>query len=91
MVEWAKDFYDKEEISYQYRMLRAAYLLTHVDPSVIQFADTAEELDPEYPGPYFVKQMDTAQMADDMTAEEYNMGNIAFLTKEAGGIGDAPG
>lgn len=82
LIEWAKDFYDKEDISYQYRMIRAAYLLTHVDPSMIQFADTAEELDPEYPGPYFVKQMDTAQMADDMTAEEYNMGNIQSALNE---------
>lgn len=63
LIAWAEDFYDEYEPSYQFKMIRASYLLTKVDPSIIQFADHESMLNPEYEGPVFVKQVEEMEIS----------------------------
>ena len=64
LIDWANEEAEDEfEPSYQYKMIRASYLLTKVDPSIIQFTETEDRIDPNHNGPVFVKQYEEMEVS----------------------------
>lgn len=68
LIQWSEDFDDEYEPSYQYKMIRASYLLTKVDPSIIQFVQHENQLDPEHQGPSFVMQVEEREVSPEEAA-----------------------
>lgn len=64
LIEWAtEEEEDPYEPSYQYKIIRASYLLTKVDPSIIQFTEHESRIDPNHNGPVFVKQYEEVEIS----------------------------
>lgn len=66
LIEWAtEEAEDPYEPSYQFKMIRASYILSKVDPSIVQFVNREEDLDPVYQGPAFVLQVEEHNVSEE--------------------------
>ena len=66
LIEWAtEEEEDPYEPSYQFKMIRASYILTQVDPSIVQFANRKEDLDPNHQGPSFALQVEEHELSEE--------------------------
>lgn len=63
LIEWASKEPDEYEPSYQFKIIRASYILTKVDPSIVQLVNRENQLDPNHEGPSFVLQKDTQEVS----------------------------
>lgn len=82
LIQWAEDFYDEYEPSYQFKMIRASYLLTKVDPSMIQFAEHESMLDPNYQGPSFVMQVEESEVSPEGEVLLRKLNSMESVLKE---------
>ena len=89
LIEWATEEPDEFEPSYQFKMIRASYILSKVDPSIVQFANREEELNPNHEGPSFVLQVEEHEVSHEEEMLLRRLSSMESTLKQLNGFEDS--
>ena len=89
LIEWATEEEDPYEPSYQFKIIRASYILSKVDPSIIQFVNHEGDLDPNHQGPSFVLQMEEREVSKEEAMLLRRLNGMQSTLKQLNGFEDS--
>ena len=89
LIEWANEEFDEYEPSYQFKMIRASYLLSKVDPSIVQFVNRECDLDPNHQGPAFVLQVEEHEASAEEKILLRRLNSMENTLKQLNGFEDS--
>lgn len=82
LIEWAKEHDEMMDMPYEYRIVRASYLMTKVDPDIIHFANDPSQVNPEYQGPSFVLHTEEPKLSGEGALLMRRMTNVEAAVNE---------
>ena len=89
LIEWATEEEDPYEPSYQFKIIRASYILSKVDPSIIQFVNHEGDLDPNHQGPSFVLQVEEREVSKEEAMLLRRLNGMQSTLKQLNGFEDS--
>ena len=89
LIEWANEEEDPYEPSYQFKMMRASYILSKVDPAILQLVNREEDLDPNHQGPSFVLQVEEREVSAEEKVLLRRLNSMENTLKQLNGFEDS--